>query len=262
MKDFFSPEPLIFASQGGVNSYPRNTIPCFEEAFRLGADVVCINVHPSKDGIFMVLPDEKIEGFGGVNGPAAEYNAAELKEIDAGYNYTDGEENYPFRGKGMKFVSLEELLNYFPDKKFNITLLCKDIKTVKEYGSLIKKCGAESRILTVSLYGKVIKEVRKILPGTATAFSISGLLGVYALFKSGLLFFVSSFAADALQTAEKIGASYIANGGLIRQMQDRGVKVHVWGVNNETQLKRLYDAGADGYVTDHVEMVKEFLDKA
>ena len=183
MKNFFIPEPVIFASQGGVNSYPKNTIPCFEEAFRLGADVVCVNVHSSKDGILMVLPDEKIEGAGGVKVPASEYNFSELKELDAGYNYSDGAGNYPFRGKGMKFVTLEELLKHFPDKKFNITLLSKDIKIAKGYGIVIKKCGAESRVLTASLYGKVIKEVRKVLPGTATAFSIPGLLGVYSLFK-------------------------------------------------------------------------------
>ncbi len=261
MKDFFSPEPVIFASHGGINSFPKNTIPCFEEAFRLGADVVCINVHPSKEGVLMVIPDEKLEGFSSTTRLVKDSTVQELSDIDAGYNYTDGEGNYPFRGKGMKFASLEAVLNHFPERKFNITLLFKDIKTAKEYGSLIKRCGAESRVLTVSLYGKVIKEVRRVLPGTATAFTISGLLGVYALFKSGLLFFVSSFTADALQTAEKIGASYIANGGLIRQLQDRGVKVHVWDVNNVTQLQRLYDAGADGYVTDHVEMVKEFFDK-
>ena len=262
MKNFFIPDPVIFARQGGVNSYPKNTIPCFEEAFKLGADVVCVNVQSTKDGILMVLPDEKIEGFGGISGTAGEFTAAEIKELDAGYNYTDSGGNHPFRGKGMKFMSLEEMLNNFPDRKFNITLLFKDIKTAGDYGAVIKRCSAETRILTASLYGKVIKEIRKVLPDTATAFSIPGLLGVYSLFKSGLLFFASSFKADALQTAEKIGASYIANGGLIRQLQDRGVKVHVWDVNNETQLRRLYDAGADGFVTDNVEMVREFLDKA
>ncbi len=260
MKDFFSPDPVIFADHGGTNSFPVNTIPCFEQAFALGADGISITVQMSKDRVLMVIPDGKGETLWGGNGAIADYTAAELKEVDAGFNYRDSNEEFSLRGKGYRYVTLEELLLYFPDKKFNITLLHKGRELTDAYAEVVEKCKAEHRILTVSVYGSAIKAVRKKLPHSATAFSLPGLLGVYALFKSGFMFAATSFTADVLQTAEKIGASYIANPGLVRQLQDRGAKVYVWGVKSIKELQRLHDAGVDGYISDNVEMVKSFLD--
>jgi glycerophosphoryl diester phosphodiesterase len=260
MKEFFSPEPAVFADHGGVNSFPKNTISCFEEAFSIGADGIFITVQMSKDNVVMVIPDGRGEKLWGGSGAVKDYTSAELKEFDAGFNYADNNGNFPLRGKGYKYATLEELLLYFPDKKFNITILNKGREFVDEYSAVIERCNAVHRVLTVSVYGSAIKAVRKKLPRSATAFSLSGLLGVYSLFKSGFMFAATSFTADVLQTAEKIGASYIANAGLVRQLQNRGVKVFVWGFKSLKDLQRLYDAGVDGYIADDVEMVKSFLD--
>lgn len=259
MNNFFLPEPVIFANQGGVNSFPKNTIPCFEESFILGADAVCIQVQLSKDGVLMVIPENEAKNSD-FTGKVNDYTLSELKELDPGLTYSNENGDLPFKGKGLHYLTLEELLLYFPDERFNITLVNKDEKMVHEYSEVIKRCNAESRILTVAVYGAVIKEVRKNLPGSPTSFTLPGLLGVYALFRSGFLFAASSFKADVLQTSEKIGGSYIANGGLIRQLQGKGIKVYVWDVKTEIDLKRLYDAGVDAYITDHVEMVKNFLE--
>ena len=259
MNNFFSPEPIIFSNQGGNNSFPKNTIPCFEESFALGADAVCVHVQLSKDGVLMVIPDKKSENSD-FNGKVNDYTASELKELDPGLTYSNENGGFPFKGKGLHYITLEELLLYFPDKKFNITLIHKDKKIAHEYSEVIKKCNAEARIFTVAVYGAVIKEVRKKLPDSPTAFTLAGLLGVYALFRSGFLFAATTFKADVLQTSEKIGGSYIANRGLVRQLQGKGIRVYVWDVKTEIELQRLYDAGVDGYVTDNVELVKNFLD--
>jgi len=207
----------------------------------------------------MVIPHGKGENLWGGSGVVQDYTSSELKGFDAGFNYTDDNGNFSLRGKGYKYITLEELLNYFPDKKFNITLLHKGRELADEYASVIGRCKAEHRILTVSVYGSVIKDLRRKLPHSATAFSLPGLLGVYALFKSGFMFAAASFSADVLQTAETIGASYIANAGLVRELQDRGVKVYVWGVKNIKDLQRLHDAGVDGYIVDDVQMAAEFF---
>lgn len=259
MKSFFSPEPVIFANQGGNNSFPKNSIPCFEKSFELGAHAICIHVQLSKDGVLMVIPDNRSENPN-FTGKVSDYTALELRELDPGLDYSDENGDFPFKGKGLHYPALEELLLYFPDKKFNIALIHKDKKTAHVYSEVIKKCNAESRIFTVAVYGAVIKEVRKNLPDSPTAFTLPGLLGIYALFRSGFLFAFSSFEADVLQTSEKIGGSYIANRGLVRQLQEKGIRVYVWDVKTEIDLQRLYDAGVNGYVTDNVEMVKNFLD--
>jgi glycerophosphoryl diester phosphodiesterase len=259
MKPFFTPEPVIFFNSPASKRYPGNTIMAMEEAFSAGADVVCLNIQFSKDKTVMAISEPAIDNLCEGSGSVSGLTLAELKQFDAGYNFADDNGDFPFRGKDLKFQTLEEILKTFPDKRFNITVMDKDAELVKSYVSIIKNLNAAERVLTSTMYGSNIKLVRKLLPGSATAFTLTGIIGVYALFKSGILYFVRGFKADALQTPEAIGVSYIANGGLIGQVQSKGVKVHVWYVKDRAQLKRVYESGADGFMVDDVAMVKDFL---
>ena len=258
-KGFFSPEPVIFSAMGGVKTLPAETLQNFREGFESGADAACINVQLSKDGVVMVITPDELNGVCGVDGRVSDYIADELKKMDAGYMFRDEEGEFTFRGKGYCFMTLKELLEAFTDRKFNVTLLHKSDELVKAYAETVKSCGAESRILTSSMHGKNMKLVKKLLPGCATAFSLPGIIGVCALFRSGLIFFKKSFSADALQTPEAIGVSYIANSGLIRQMHRCGVKVHVWYVKDREQYIRVMESGADGFMSDDIPMLKSFM---
>ncbi len=259
MKPFFTPEPVIFFNSPASKKYPGNTIIAMEEAFSAGADVVCLNIQFSKDKTVMAISEPVIDNLCEGTGSVSDFTLNELKQFDAGYSFTDENRAFPFRGKDLKFQTLEEILKAFPDKRFNITIMDKDPELVKSYVSIVKNLNAVDRVLTSTMYGSNIKLVRKLLPGNATAFTLTGIIGVYALFKSGLLYFVRGFKADALQTPEAIGVSYIANGGLISQIQSKDVKVHVWYVKDRVQLKRVYESGVDGFMVDDVAMVKEFL---
>ncbi|PKL19529.1 MAG: hypothetical protein CVV49_00395 [Spirochaetae bacterium HGW-Spirochaetae-5] len=259
MKPFFTPEPVIFFNSPASKKYPGNTILAMEEAFSEGADVVCLNIQFSKDKTVMAISEPAVDNLCEGSGPVSGFTLAELKHFDAGYSFADDKGDFPFRGKELRFQTLEEVLKTFPDKRFNIAIMDKDPELVKSYVSIIKNLSAGDRVLTSTMYGGNIKLVRKLLPGSATAFTLTGIIGVYALFKSGILYFVRGFKADALQTPEAIGVSYIANAGLIGQVQSKDVRVHVWYVKDRTQLKRVYESGADGFIVDDVAMVKEFL---
>jgi glycerophosphoryl diester phosphodiesterase len=260
MKPFFTPEPVIFFNSPASKKLPGNSIQAIEDAFLSGADVACINIQFSKDKVIMAISEVMIDNLCESSGAVSGFTCSELKGFDAGYRFTDDNGDFSFREKGIKFLTLEEILKSFPDKRFNITITDKDIELVKNYTVLVKKYNAENRVLTSTMYGQNIRLVRKLLPGSATSFTLSGIIGVYALFKSGLLYFTGGFKADSLQTPEAIGASYIANGALIEQLHGKGVKVHVWYVKDQAQLKRVYDAGADGFMVNDIDMVKSFLE--
>jgi len=259
MKPFFTVEPVIFFNSPASKKYPGNTIIAMEDAFNAGADVLCLNIQFSKDKVIMAISGLLIDNLSESTGAVSEYTLSELKNLDAGFSFKDENGGFPFRGKGLKFLAFEEILEKFPDKKFNITIMTKDEDLVKNYIAIIQKYNAADRILTSSMYGKNIRLVRKLLPGSATAFTLAGIIGVYALFKSGLLYFTGWFQADAFQIPETIGASFLANGALIEQIHQKGVKVHVWYVKDQVQLKRVFEAGADGFMVDDVSMVKSFL---
>lgn len=261
MKKFFEPLPVIFSMDGGVKYYPSNTMQAFRSGFEDGAEAASISIQLSSDNELMVISSDTLDNICDLSGMVSARTSRELTSCDAGYFFSPDGESYPFRGKGYSFLTLEELFEEFPDKKFNIVLMNKDVNLVRKYVDIVRHYNAEGRVLTASVHSRNISIVRQMMPEAATAFSFSGIIGIYALFKSGLIHFSGGFRADSLQTPEAIGVSYIANGGLVKQMHKRGIWVQVWNVRDRAQLKRLIDSGVDSFMTGDVRALKEMLNK-
>jgi len=58
---FFDKNFMVFAHRGGMGLFPENTIIAFENAEKLGVDVLEIDVHPTKDGKVVVIHDDSID---------------------------------------------------------------------------------------------------------------------------------------------------------------------------------------------------------
>ncbi len=112
------------------HSYIENTIESMEEAFRMGADIVELDVHPTTDGEFAVFHDWTLECRTDGEGVTREHTMEELRQLDVGYGYTaDGGNTYPFRGKGIGLIpTLGEVLTEFPDQELLIHIKSNDPK--------------------------------------------------------------------------------------------------------------------------------------
>jgi glycerophosphoryl diester phosphodiesterase len=112
-----------------THAFLENTFPSIEEAFRLGADRVEIDVHPTTDDDFAVFHDWTLECRTEATGVTREHSMAELRTLDVGYGYTaDGGQTFPFRGKGVGMMpSLRDVLARFPDGRFLINFKGSDI---------------------------------------------------------------------------------------------------------------------------------------
>lgn len=110
------------------HAYLENTVPSMEAAFAYGADIIELDIHPTKDGEFAVFHDWTLECRTDGEGVTREHTMAELKQLDVGYGYTaDNGETYPFRGKGVGLMpTLGEVLEAFPDKQLLIHIKSND----------------------------------------------------------------------------------------------------------------------------------------
>ncbi|HPS57731.1 MAG TPA: glycerophosphodiester phosphodiesterase family protein [Spirochaetota bacterium] len=261
MKPYFEKLPVIYSLNGGVKHLPQNTLQAFRAGFDEGADAASVSVQLSSDSEVMVISSDLLEKVSNGSGTVISHTAASIKAMDAAYHFTIDGSSFPFRGKGFSFITLSELLSAFPGKKFSVVLMQNDSELVKRYADTIKNMKAGDRVITSSYFGNNIKLVRKILPGSATAFSMTGIIGVYGLFKSGLIYFTGGFTADVLQTAEYIGMSYIVNSGLVRMMHKKGIWVQVWDIKDAAQYNRLADAGVDSFMTEDVPAMKKYMAK-
>ena len=106
----------------------ENTIPSMAAAFRYGAEVVELDIHPTTDGEFAVFHDWTVDCRTDGTGVTREHSLAELRALDAGHGYTaDGGRTFPFRGKGVGLIpTLGEVLEAFPARRFLINVKSDD----------------------------------------------------------------------------------------------------------------------------------------
>lgn len=109
---------------------------------------------------------------------------------------------------------------------------------------LAREKGLEERIVYSSFNHYSMRKVKKLLPSARTAF----------LYSDGLL--------DAAEYAGRNGAFAIHPSldimgypyiDLVRECHERNVRVHVWTVNEETDIERMKSAGVDAVITNYAE---------
>jgi len=261
-REFFIPEPRVIAHRGASDEYPENTEPSFRRAIELGAHVIETDVHFTKDGDFVVAHDDVLDRVSDGTGKIAERSVEEIKRLDAAYHFsTDGGQSHPWRGKGVRFMTLGEMLTAFPDRRFNIDLKSKNSAQIPRYVEIIKRCDAQARVLSASEHTPNLRAVRKAFPAMATSFSLWEALWFYFLFRGGLLFLKKSFPGDVLQIPEYLGPSNIASDALVSAAHGKGLRVHVWTINEEKDMRRLFAAGVDGIVSDRPALLKKIVDE-
>lgn len=124
-----------------------NTIPAIGEAFKDGASMVELDIHPTSDGHMVVFHDWGLDCRTNGHGVTHDHPLAELRKLDVGYGYTpDGGKTYPLRGSGVGMMpTLEEVLAAFPDKKLIIHQKDVRIRTVEILAAIVNKLAEEQR---------------------------------------------------------------------------------------------------------------------
>jgi len=109
---------LIIAHRGESKNYPENTIPAFESAIKLKADMIEFDIWMTKDQIPVVIHDEylgrttDIESVFGADGKVSDYSFQEIQTlfVDGGYGFSQ-----KFAGS-LKIPSAENVIKTFSNK--------------------------------------------------------------------------------------------------------------------------------------------------
>jgi glycerophosphoryl diester phosphodiesterase len=259
-KKFFDTPTKLLAHRGMPLQYPENTLISFKNAVEFGIDVIETDTHLTKDKQFIISHDAEISRVTNGSGLISDYTLEELFEFDAGHNFTiDDGKTHPFRGKGVKFISVEKLLKEFPNQKFNIDLKDNNSSQVEAWADLIKKKDAVERVLTASQFTKNLIEVRKHFPSMATSFSAGEVFKFYIGNKFGRLK-PGRFHGDALQIPVRLGPFHLIKPKFIKNAQEYGYKIHVWTINEKEEMRMLLNMGVDGIFTDDPIKLKEVLE--
>jgi glycerophosphoryl diester phosphodiesterase len=259
-KERLSPKVLLMAHRGGEGEWPSNTIYAFQQAAALGADVLELDIHTSKDGVLMVRHDPFVESTSDGRGYICELTLAEIKRLDAGYTWTgDGGQSFPFRGLGITIPTLEEVLQAFPAVRLNIDIKPEDPAVVAAFVALLRKYDKIPQVMVGSFHDRQLRLFRRMCPEAETAAGVRETLGLFLLNKIGLGALYRA-KAQAFQIPECYGWLRVVTPGFIRAAHAHGMQVHVWTVDEEQDMRRLIDWGVDGIITDYPGRLREVLD--
>lgn len=146
----------------------ENTPQSMRWAVGLGANMVEVDVAPTKDGRMVLFHDWTVDCRTDGKGDTRDLTLAELKALDIGYGYTaDGGKTYPLRGKGVgKMPTVEEGLAALPVHPILFNFKSKNAAEADQLFAILKASGRDSKRLGDAFYGGAapVKRMLELLP--------------------------------------------------------------------------------------------------
>lgn len=248
--------PVILAHQGASGHAPTNTLKAFQLGLQQGADILELDVHLTRDGQVVVIHDATVDRTSNGSGQVKEMTLAELRALDFGYKFSaDGGQTYPYRGKGIVIPTLEEVIEAFPGVRLNIEIKQVEPAMEEAVWALIRRHGLEEQVLINSFHGEVgSRWVALAGDRVAVGANRQDMYRFAGFYLTGLgRLYNPTVDAFQLPTSQKLGPVKIAldSPRLIRLAKRLNIKVHYWTINQEDEMRRLLQLGADGLITDY-----------
>ena len=254
--------PLVIAHQGGDGVWPGDTMFAFENAVEIGADVLEMDAHITKDSHIVLMHDEEVDRTTDGSGLIEEMTLDELKQLDAAYRWsTDAGNTFPYRGKGIRAPTLEELFQKFPQMRYVIEIKLTQNPIDRPLCDLIREYNMQNNVMVASFHDEAMKNFRKTCPEIATSASRTEVRNFVLLGKV----FLSGFIAPQYQSIQppydpKESMNIpIMTERFIREAHAKNVKVEPWTVDDPELMRRYIEWGVDGIMTDRPDLMIEVL---
>jgi glycerophosphoryl diester phosphodiesterase len=249
-----------------THQFIENTIPSITEAFKDGAGIVEIDIHPTRDGHLVVFHDWRVDCRTNGHGVTHDLSLAELKKLDIGYGYTaDGGKTYPLRGTGVGLMpSLEEVLTALPDQQFLVNQKDNSLQTTRLLGSLLNRLspGQRSRIYYLGSAAN-FAELQRTVPDAKRLFA-----GPAEIKRCGKALLLSLGFGTLPEACMIHGIALPARylwlvpgwpNDFLSKTFAAGVPVYITEVDSLQDLEKLYPLPIHGIVTDRIEVLGPVL---
>lgn len=254
--------PMVIAHQGGDGVWPGDTLYAFEKAVEIGADVLEMDAHITKDGHIVLMHDETVDDTTDGTGHIEDMTLDELKQLDAAYDWSnDGGQTFPYRGQGIQVPALDELFQQFPQMRYVIEIKLTKNPIDKPLCDLIRQYDMQNKVLIASFHDTAMQNFRTTCPEVATSASrgeVTRFVILGKLFLSGLV----APGYQSIQPPFDPEESYnipIMTRRFIRESHAKNVKVEPWTVDDPELMRQYIEWGVDGIITDRPDLMVEIL---
>jgi glycerophosphoryl diester phosphodiesterase len=246
-------ERLLIAHRGGGTLAPEETLPAFENAAALGADVLELDVHSTADGEVVCLHDDTVDRTTNGSGPVHAMTLAELRALDAGYEFsTDDGATFPFRDQGIRVPTLAEVLAAHPDAWWSIEIKQSSPSIVDSVLDVIDAANVTERVVVVAFSDQVVLDIRSKRPDVLTGMP----LGEMTTF---LTLSPEKEAGYEPPTRIVQPPSNGVSAELVARANRFNLRLHAWTVNDQSEMEELLALGTHGIMTDDPALLGQVL---
>jgi len=223
---------LVTAHRGASSYAPENTIASIKEAIKMKADNAEIDVQETSDGEIILLHDGNLKRTTGYDKNIWEASYAEVKKLDAGSWFSE-----KYKGEPVpRFAALLDAIK----KKIHLNIELKtnghEQKLADRAVKILKDKHLEHNCYFTSFDYKQIKRVKEIDPTIKTGL-------IFSSMPKDMDVFTSDF--------EILSVGYnLVDADFVKKAKENNKEIHVWTVDDETEMKRLIDLGVTSILTN------------
>lgn len=233
-------ETTITAHRGSSKRAPENTLPAIEAAIGEAADLCEIDVQVTSDGQIVVCHDLNLKRLAGVDKRLGDMTFDEARALDVG-SYMGSQ------FAGTQIPTLEEALRAAKGRiGLNIELknIGNDTDLPERTAAMILDWDMQEQCVITSVKLKYLERVKAVSPDIRTGYILPAAYGKY----------YDSPAFDLIS----IRSSFVTR-TLVEKCHERGKAVHVWTVDQPSEMEQMRLLGVDSIITDYPARAREVL---
>lgn len=242
---------VVIAHRGASAYAPENTHSAFKLAVEMHAEMIELDVLLSRDGIPVVIHDEKLKRTTSGKGKVGDYTLSELKRLDTG-SWFDAE------FKGESFPTLEEVLSYTKDViAVNIEIKTEAVTDESENGivaktlEVVQRTGVEDQVIYSSFDYRVMLHLEELAPDMPKAILYERRQSKGKL-PSELVkqYNVDAFNCSYKQLSDK----------WVDDLTSNNIPFNIYTVDDEKKMKELIKKGAAGIFSNKPDVLRQVVE--
>lgn len=264
--------------RGGSGEQIENTIGAFSNAVAQGTNLLELDCLITRDGVVVVSHDNNLERQTGHNILISETDYADLPPYKESLEVTFSPGCYS-HGKDHRIPRLEDVFKIFPGIPVNIEIKLDDDELIQKTADLVRKYDRSNISIWASFDGKVLKKCCAANMDMPYIFSIKRGVIILLLYYVGLLPFVPlkesflEFVLPAIMNRTffpvkqgffgawlaKFTDRVTMRKKLFKHLEDRGIQVIFWVLNEDKDFEKAFSSGATGVMTDYPTSLRKYL---
>lgn len=227
-------EPLVIGHRGAMGHETENTLASIQKAMDLGVDMIEIDVFKIKSGEIVVFHDENVERLTNGAGNIEEYYITDLRLLTL-----DGNHKIPDLQKVLRLVDNKVALNI--ELKGDDT--ASQVEHIIDYYITNRGWSPENFVVS-SFKWDELRQMRELNPTIKIAI------------------LTEEDPLEAIGVAKELNAVAInpnfrtLTKENTKKIQDEGLKVYTWTVNEPADIQKMKEFGVDGIITNYPERVR------